>query len=246
MDTRPTLHAPRSTPDAPPAPRVLLAIDTCTRRASIALRDAHTVLAESTWPCERQHTAMISARIHDLLIACQLQANDIGAVAVAIGPGSFTGVRCGLAIAKGMAVANNLPLLGVSAFQAIAYAQPNHDMPIYAVVEAGRSRVAVCRYERVEHVPLFDLALRKSTSGQSDWHIYDHKTFADQIQPNTWVCGDLPATLLAMISARAAVAPAWLNVRRAGVLADIAYARWQQGDIDDAATLTPIYPKEAA
>lgn len=220
------------------APPVLLAIDTCTRRASIALRDGHAVLAESTWPCERQHTAMISERIYDLLSDCGLSARDIGAIAVAIGPGSFTGVRCGLAIAKGMALANDLPLIGVSAFRVIVHAQPNRAVPVYAVVEAGRSRVAVCRYERIEHAPLFESTL----FGPGSWQIYDHKTFLENVHAQTWVCGDIPAGLLPALVARTAVAPAWLNLRRAGVLADIGYARWQQGDVDDAATLMPIYP----
>ncbi len=224
-------------------PTVLLAIDTCTRRASIALRDEHVTLAESTWPCERQHTAMISERIRDLLNACALSANDIGAIAVAIGPGSFTGVRCGLAIAKGIAFANDLPLIGVSAFQVIAHAQPNHGLPLYAVVEAGRSRVAVCRYERIEHVPLVESAL----SGPGNWHIYDHKTFVEKValQTPAWICGDIPPALLPTLAAQAVVSPAWLNLRRAGVLAEIAYTRWQQGDINDVATLMPIYPPDA-
>lgn len=234
METRTTPHAS--------TPTVLLAIDTCTRRASIALRDTHVLLAESTWPCERQHTAMISARIRDLLADCTLTANDIGAVAVAIGPGSFTGVRCGLAIAKGIALANELPIVGVSAFHVIAHAQPKLGLPIYVVVEAGRSRVAVCRYERIEHVPLFEAALSKP----GNWHIYDHPTFVEKVASETqvWVCGDIPAALLPTLAAQTALAPAWLNLRRAGVLADIAYARWQHGDVDDVATLMPIYPSD--
>ncbi len=222
--------------------KILLAIDTCTRRVSIALRDETTLLGESTWVCERQHTAAISAHIHMLIEASQISVDDIGAVAIAIGPGSFTGVRCGLAIAKGMAVANQLPLIGISAFQVIVQAQPNYGLPIYAVVEAGRSRVAVCRYERIEHAPLFESAL----GGLGDWQIHDHKHFSTQVTGPSWVCGDLPTPLLKSLSQvnQVQIAPAWLNLRRAGVLADLGYERWQRGDVDNAATLTPIYPPE--
>ena len=234
--------APRPAPPTANTPdsKVLLAIDTCTRRASIALHDGHTLLAECTWPCERQHTAIISERIRDLLGECALTARDIGVLAVAIGPGSFTGVRCGLAIAKGMAVAGDLPIIGVSAFHIVVHAQPNHGVPIYALVEAGRSRVAVCRYERLEHAPLFEAALSRPNS----WQIYEHKAFLETVQAQAWVCGDIPAALLPALQARTSVAPGWLNLRRAGVLADLAYVRWGQGDVDDAATLMPIYPLE--
>ena len=132
------------------------------------------------------------------------------------------------------------PLIGISAFRVIVHAQPNRGVPVYAVVEAGRSRVAVCRYERIEHAPLFESTL----FGPGSWHIYDHKTFLETVQAQAWVCGDIPAALLPALATRTAVAPAWLNLRRAGVLADIAHARWQQGDVDDAAALMPIYPHD--
>jgi hypothetical protein len=53
------------------------------------------------------------------------------------------------------------------------------------------------------------------------------------------------ATLAAQLKGRITVAPAWLNLRRAGVLAELAYARWERGEVDDAATLMPIYPPES-
>ena len=221
-------------------PNILLAIDTCTRRASIALRDATTVRAEMTWECERHQTATVSAKIRDLMRSGNIKPVDIGAVAVAIGPGSFTGVRCGLAIGKGFATANNLPLLGVTAFDVIAQMQPNTRKPVVAVLELGRSRIATCRYEWVGD----ELCVA------SEWAMFGFEAFVTQVQSPAWVCGDvLPLvtnpTLLAQLQARATLAPAWLNLRRAGVLAELAYARWQRGDVDNADTLMPIYPPES-
>ncbi len=217
----------------------LLAIDTCTRRASIALRDATTLHAELTWACERHHTAAVSAKIQELLTTSKVKPSDVGAVAVAIGPGSFTGVRCGLAIGKGFALANNVPMLGVTAFDVISQAQPNRRKPVYAVVEAGRSRVAACRYTWAGD----------ELTVASEWHVFGLEEFVAQVQSPAWVCGDVApiltnAALAAQLKVRATVAPAWLNLRRAGVLAELAYARWERGEVDDAATLMPIYPPE--
>jgi len=217
---------------------ILLAIDTCTRRASLALRDATTLRAEITWECQRQHTAAVSAKIQDLLQTSQIDPAEIGAVAVAIGPGSFTGVRCGLAIGKGIATANHLPMIGLPAFEVIARAQPNTRQAIYALVEAGRSRVAVCRYEWVEG----ELVVADT------WRVMGFDEWVEDIKSPAWVCGDLAPALLKALQARTKlkveVAPAWLNLRRAGVLAELAYANWQRGEVQDAAAVLPIYPPE--
>lgn len=218
-----------------PQSEVLLAIDTCTRRSSVALRDLTMIRAECAWETERHHAAGVTEQIRRLMRTANIRPADIGAVAVAIGPGSFTGVRCGLAIAKGFAVARNLPLIGVTAFDVIAAAQPNHHVPVYALVEAGRGRVAARRYEWREGV----------LSVADDWRIQRCNEFAESVESPAWVCGDLTPALESLLEMRAAVAPAPLNVRRAGYLAEIGYARWLNGEVDDPMTLMPIYLPEA-
>jgi tRNA threonylcarbamoyladenosine biosynthesis protein TsaB len=214
---------------------ILLAIDTCTRRSSVALRDASTLRAECSWESDRHHTAAVSAEIRKLMQSCGIKPEQIGAVAVAVGPGSFTGVRCGLAIAKGFATARDLPLIGVSAFEIIAVAQPNNDLPIYTLVETGRARVATCLYEWQAGKP--------SIAGE--WRIQTWQDFVNSIDAPAWICGDVTPTLAALLEMRAAIAPAPLNLRRAGYLAEIGYARWLNAETDDPMTLTPIYPMES-
>lgn len=214
--------------------KLLLAIDTCTGTTSIALRDERRVVGEHTWPNDRRHTAAVSARIRDLVRAAGASFAAIGAIGVALGPGSFTGVRCGLAIAKGVAVASNAALIGVSAFDVIAAAQPRLDLPVLALIEAGRNRVAVQRFE------WRDGALRPA----GEWVLTPSADVAGRLAEPTWCCGDVPGQVYAEPSAR--VAPAPLNVRRAAVLAELAWERWQRGAVDDPLSLAPIYPVEAA
>lgn len=218
-------------------PSVLLALDTCTKRASIALRDATTLRAEMTWEAQRHETATVAARVRDLMQACHIQSEDLGAVTVAIGPGSFTGVRCGLAIGKGIAVARDLPMIGVTAFDVIAHAQPaqSHEMPMLAILEAGRSRVAVCRYDWQDGAPAV----------ASDWWMQSWEDLAGGIEPPIYVCGDLAPGLTELLQSKATLAPAALNLRRAGFLAELAFARWQRGEVDDRISLTAIYPNDA-
>jgi tRNA threonylcarbamoyladenosine biosynthesis protein TsaB len=216
----------------------LLAIDTCTRRSTIALRDRNALLAEHTWPCERQETAAVSARLSDMLQACGVKPAEIGAIAVGIGPGSFTGVRCGLAIAKGFAAAGSVRLIGVTAFDIIAHMQPRPllGLTLHAVVEAGRGRVASCPYEWSDD--------SNGPGVAGEWRLQTHSEFAQTMQPPALVCGEVPPALMSALENRAVVAPAWLNLRRAGVLAELGYARWTRGEFDDPATLMPVYPPE--
>ncbi len=220
-----------------PQSKILLAIDTCTRRSSVALRDETTLRAESSWESDRHHTAAVSAHIQRLMRSCGIAPADLGALAVAIGPGSFTGVRCGLAIAKGIATARGLPLIGVTAFDVVAAAQPDRHVPIYALVESGRGRVAACRYEWHEGETMPAVA--------GEWGIHTWQAFAESVEAPAWVCGDVAPALAGLLEMRAMVAPAPLNLRRAGYLAEIGYARWQRGEVDDVMTLMPIYPAQS-
>lgn len=211
---------------------VLLAIDTCTRRSAIALRDATTLRAESAWETDRHHTAAVSARIQELMFACGIGPADLAAVAVAIGPGSFTGVRCGLAIAKGMAVSAGLPLFGVPAFDILLAAQPPTELPVYPLVEVGRGRIATARHERQPE------GVRPAEA----WRVQSWQAFAEALPGPAWVCGDIAPALQALLAGKATLAPAPLNLRRAGVLAELGAARLQAGAGDDPLTLVPLYP----
>lgn len=214
---------------------LILAIDTCTSQTSIALRNEERILGEHTWRTDRQHTSGTADKIQQLLAQHAATGADVKVVAAALGPGSFTGVRVGLAIAKGMAAANGAAIIGVNAFDVLAAAQvPRMSpvaLPILAVIEAGRQRVATQRYVWE------DGAERKT----GDWQLMPNVDFAN-IDETLWVCGDLPPSAYANPHLRCAPAP--LNVRRAAQLAEIAYARWKRGDVDDPNTLIPIYPPE--
>jgi len=78
---------------------MLLAIDTATRYASIALHDEHTLRGECTWEANRQHTVTLLPHIYELLQETGITPEHLSAIAVCRGPGSYTGVRIGLAVA---------------------------------------------------------------------------------------------------------------------------------------------------
>ena len=101
---------------------MLLAIDTSTRWASLALYDLTGLVAETSWRCWGNHTVEVLPTIAQMVKRSRALPADIKAVAVAKGPGSFTGLRIGMSIAKGFSLALNVPIIAIPTLDIIAYA----------------------------------------------------------------------------------------------------------------------------
>ena len=117
---------------------MLLAIDSATQRISLALHDGDEVLAEHSWRSVNRHSAELPPAVARMLAQ---QEGTLSALAVACGPGSFSGLRIGVAFAKGLAAARALPLVGITTQDILAAAQPpcpGHALLI--LLAAGRSR----------------------------------------------------------------------------------------------------------
>jgi tRNA threonylcarbamoyladenosine biosynthesis protein TsaB len=99
----------------------ILGIDTATRQGSVAVADGEETLAEMMLGAGESHAACLVPAIDGLLRRLELARTDLEGIAVDIGPGSFTGIRIGLATARGLAAALSLPLKGVSSFDVIAH-----------------------------------------------------------------------------------------------------------------------------
>ena len=161
--------------------RVLLALDTSTRSAGLALYDGDQVLCETTWTSHDHHTAELAPAIADAFNKTGVSAGQLAAVAVAMGPGSFTGLRIGLALAKGLVLAHAIPLIGIPTLDIVAAAQAVLVESLAAVLRAGRGRLAVGWYQRTE----------------TGWHgvqpveVLTPEELASRIQSPTQVCGEL-------------------------------------------------------
>lgn len=116
----------------------ILLIDTCEERASLALCLAEALIQQEILP-ERTASSALAPAVHQMLEAHRVSPRGLQCIGVVSGPGSFTGVRIGLAFAKGLCLATGVPLITISRLAVLAQASPKQ--PSFAVADAGRQAV---------------------------------------------------------------------------------------------------------
>ncbi len=222
---------------------MLLALDTATNLLSLALHDGDTLLAELSWHTNNSHTTDLAPAIHEMLRNAGITAAELTAVAVATGPGSYTGVRIGVAMAKGLANANNTPLIGVTTLDVVAAAQPKSNGALIAVVRAGRGRIIVGRYRWAKN--------RWTTRGEVD--IMAWPDLFESIDGQVTLAGyvnaqgrdALDAACAAQPELTVTIARPVYNLRRAGFLAEVAWERLRTDgpSAHPASQVIPVYAK---
>ena len=120
---------------------LILAFETTAKACSVALHDGERLLAESYQNTGLTHSQTLMTMAEDLLKTCGKTAQDVTHLAVAAGPGSFTGVRIGVAAAKGFAWGAELPVYGVSTLEAMAMSLGAYEGHVCACMDARRNQV---------------------------------------------------------------------------------------------------------
>ncbi len=216
------------------AESVLLAVDTSTRTIGIALYDGNNVLCESTWTSPDYHTVELAPAISDAVRKANLRTNQIAAVAVATGPGSFTGLRIGIALAKGLALVRRLPIIGIPTLDILAFAQPLMETPLLAVLRVGRGRLAVGRYD----------VHGKAWRSTAPLEVCTPQELVARINYPAHLCGEVSESERQLFHQNGPqltlISPA-RSLRRPGFLAEIGWQHWKAGRFDDPASLSPLY-----
>jgi tRNA threonylcarbamoyladenosine biosynthesis protein TsaB len=133
---------------------ITLALDTSTRTGGCAVLRGDDVLAEVPGDAARTHAERLPGDLMAALEHARLALSDVELFAVATGPGSFTGLRVGIATMQGLALAANRPLVGVSVLDALAHAVaiPDAEMRVATWVDAWRGEVYAALYEGVREL----------------------------------------------------------------------------------------------
>jgi tRNA threonylcarbamoyladenosine biosynthesis protein TsaB len=226
---------------------MLLAIDTATRQIGLALHDGQRLIAELTWESDNNHTVQLAPAVSGLLETQAVDVRELSGLAVCAGPGSYTGLRIGVAFAKGVAGARDLPLVGMSTLDILAagqpYAQSGHGL--ITVVQAGRGRIIVQTHK-----------WRKGGwASRAEPQLMTWEALINSVDGPATVTGDIDAAGFEALRAATAretpapisIAPAAYRLRRAGFLAEYAWEQLRAAGDDPAryapARLTPVYVK---
>jgi tRNA threonylcarbamoyladenosine biosynthesis protein TsaB len=210
---------------------MLLAIDTSTRYASVALADDGRILAFRGWYSSSSHTAQLMPAIAQILRDSTMAFGDLAGIAVALGPGGFSALRVGLSIAKGLALAGQKPLVGIGTLDLEAWPYLGSGWPVCALLDSGRKEVASA---------LFTV---DGTRARADAICPPEELVPEVTQP-TIFCGEGAANWESLI--RKVLGSRALMVRalpggRIGSLAELGRRRLAAGEADDAALLQPYY-----
>ncbi len=222
---------------------MLLAIDTATQMLSIALHDGAEVVYEQLWRTHNHHTVELAPAV-EAALAC-VEGQPLTAMAVATGPGTYSGLRVGVAFAKGLAVTFGVPLVGMTTLDILAAGQPSFQGSLVTIVAAGRGRIVASVYgqrskrwkQRRPPESITWEALLASIEGQA--------LFAGEIDADGR--GKLEAACAA--GAAFTLAPPPQRTRRAAWLAEEAWQRMRE-DADrlivetyDPVNVAPVYVK---
>ena len=229
---------------------MLLAVDTSTRNASVALAEGPRAVAGRSWHSVVNHTTELMPAVAQLLDSRGIYARELEAVAVALGPGGFSALRTGLSVAKGLAMAARIPIIGIGSLDLEAYPCRESGLEVCALLEAGRSEAASAliapdgtrlREDRItgldELLEEMDSRLRGNDGGvgndgsrETDGPVL----FCGEGMP-TWADG-----IRAALGKQAGLSRTPPSAR-AGSLAALAFERLERGDADDLDALQPHY-----
>jgi tRNA threonylcarbamoyladenosine biosynthesis protein TsaB len=213
---------------------MLLAIDTSTSVTGLACYVDNTLLGECAWHSGRDHSTQLLPQLDLLLRHLGRTPADLTGLAVALGPGSWSGLRVGMSVAKGLALARGLPLVGIGTLDALAYQHRRSGMPVYPLVKLGRDRFATARF-----------APREPWQRIGDYRNLTLAELVAEVNGRALFCGDVDADVLQalrkVLGDAITVPGAAANLRRPGFLAELGWQRLQAGERDDLAALEPIY-----
>jgi tRNA threonylcarbamoyladenosine biosynthesis protein TsaB len=221
---------------------MLLALDTATPQISLALHDGQRLVAEHTWLAANRHTVELAPQVAAMWQRAGIGGRDLRGIAVALGPGAYTGLRIGLGFAQGLALAHGTPLVGVSTFEMVALGHGCVDGALIALVNAGRGRVSAQDFAWGESqwLAVGESRLRAWAALAADLR---ERLHADPDLRLT-VSGELDAAgraALAALGPRLSLADPARALRRAGFLAEIGWQRLRAGRLADPHQIAPLY-----
>lgn len=216
----------------------LLALDSSGLVASVAILDGETLVAEYTLNYKKTHSQTLLPMLDEIVKMTQTELSEVDAIAVAAGPGSFTGLRIGSATAKGLGLALNKPIISVPTLEGIACNFYGTDALICPMMDARRKQVytGIYRYEDHRLITVKD---------QMAVGIEELLSMLNEMGEAVTFLGDGVPVFKDIIADKLTVpfsfAPAHLSRQRAGAVGALGVLYYKEGRTETAAEHKPDY-----
>lgn len=217
---------------------MILSIETSTKICSVALHNQGALLAESTLYVDKSHSEKLAVLIKDLLSYAEIKPKDLSAVAIASGPGSYTGLRIGTSTAKGLCYALEIPLIAINTLKAMAHGVSitlmEKDILLCPMIDARRMEVYSILTTKELNI------IQPTEAKIIDEHSYSEELTnqkilffgngANKCEP---YLGENPNAIFSTIQSISAVA-----------VGELAWIKFEQNNFEDLAYFEPEYLKE--
>ncbi|MCF6352277.1 MAG: tRNA (adenosine(37)-N6)-threonylcarbamoyltransferase complex dimerization subunit type 1 TsaB [Cyclobacteriaceae bacterium] len=216
---------------------MILSIETSTKICSVALHNKGELLAESTLYVDKSHAEKLAVLIKDLISYADITTKDLTAVAIASGPGSYTGLRIGTSTAKGLCYALNIPLMAVNTLEAMAYGVTQtltKDYMLCPMLDARRMEVYCMLTDK-------ELKIIKPVEAK----IIDENSFSTELITNKIVFfGNGAAKCKAILGGHSNVVFINNQSISAVYIGKLAWQKYKENKFEDLAYFEPEYLKE--
>ncbi|GAB6099932.1 tRNA (adenosine(37)-N6)-threonylcarbamoyltransferase complex dimerization subunit type 1 TsaB [Halanaerocella petrolearia] len=219
---------------------LVLSIDSSTDVGSVSLMNKEKLVGEHLLNLTETHSQRLMPQVIELIESSGYQVEDLEGIGVTVGPGSFTGTRIGMATAKSLAQSLDIPIVGVSTLEAIAYSLKYVSGYICSMINAHGGRVFACLYQAGSKLEV----KREETMLEVD----DLTTSLSKLEEPIYFAGQIVKQYQDEIASEieeAEFVTDNFNLPRAGAIGELALEKLAQGVEDDLFTLTPNYLKRS-
>jgi tRNA threonylcarbamoyladenosine biosynthesis protein TsaB len=215
----------------------ILAWETTGMAGSVSALTDGRILVERDLPAVQRSAQSLAPAVHALLAEVGWRPADVELIATAIGPGSFTGLRVGITMAKMMSYAIGCPLVGVNALEAIASRAPRNFTALSVAMDAQRRQVFAARFTR---------SADGNVSNNQATEILDVEAWLASLGSQWTATGPILKRLADRLPAGAQSVPPEFWSPTAGSIGELGWRLFSAGQRDDPFQLVPLYLRRTA
>ena len=219
---------------------IVLGIDTSGYANAVGVADGERILADSIFPARTDSLEKIISNIDSVLKEANLCLEDVQGFGVGLGPGSWTGIKVGVTVAKILAYSAGKPVCGVPTLEVLAYGARNNPGQICPIIYAGTKDTVYAAFYRTENGVVSRVA---------DYYVGDLQGLSKMVRESTVVVASEAQSYCRLIGQ--AIGSADIDIQAVegvpggAMVALLAAARLERGESDDVLSLEPLYLKES-